>query len=171
MRALRGAAGVLLALVPAAVRAYSEDLDQLLFPVVWILGGLLTAAGLYIFRRRWFGTLALWFAATTGLMLVYGIGWTGDWLRFAGFRAGLERLIEVPTASERGTRFYLWKGHGFAGLENFDYVAYDPSGEIGPLPFPRPVPGSGCTLAVNRPLLPPWRLVTTFNCALFGMVP
>ena len=97
-----------------------------------------------------------------------GFSWTGDWVRFIGFEVGLEQLVPVATTKPMNYRFYYWNSWGFAGYEGQDYLAYDPDGEIARLSSSGSIKESACQIYNNRSMLPPWRLITAFECNLLG---
>jgi hypothetical protein len=163
-------------LVPAAVRDYIDHFDgSLFFPVFWIGGSVLILfpiciLSIFVWARGeiFLGLLSCGFIVTTMGLFVVGFDWTGDWIRFLGFEMGLEQLPLVRSETARIGPVYHWRGWGIAGMENDAYLVSDRSGDVARLPLGAAISGSVCPIADNRPMMPPWRLVATYECNLFG---
>lgn len=165
---------MVLAAYPAWVRANSGGV---LVPVTWAaecgLAAGLAAIGLaaakgpwIVVERRLFRAALSSFAVSYILLIALGFDWTGDWLRFAGFRAGWQTEPALPGAGPADWRIYHWRSWGFAGLKNDAYLVSDPNGRLAALPDNGVLPGLACPIAQHRALVLPWHLITTANCVL-----
>ena len=170
-----GALGLALAAYPAWVRGSADGSG--LFPAIWALEcgvaagfvaiGITVSAGRFVAaERRLFRAAIGSFGASYVLLALVGFGWTGDWLRFAAFRAGLrtERLVAGTGPAE--WRVYAWRRWEFAGLANAAYLVFDPAERLAALPGSGLLPGVACQIVEDRAMMRPWHLVTTANCVL-----
>ncbi|WP_158745701.1 hypothetical protein [Acidisphaera sp. L21] len=108
--------GVLTAAVPAVLRGYDALEWVAEFPVYWISGVAIGAALIHLIVAAgpWDDAAAshalkrfvLGFGVATILLVILGIGSTGDWIRFALFQSGLESLEPLSGTQLASAQFY-----------------------------------------------------------------
>ncbi len=156
-------------------------IDDLLAALLWIVGeptlGIGFCCGLALNLWHWRWRRAVSFAGVIGLYFALGAlaggnhveAWISNWLRFLVMYPAYATDAPSRTPAPDGLIRYLWRGYGFAGMENDDYLVFDRTGRFSAKQrraHPDGDFGLTCEIVATQPMVGRWVIVTTFNCDL-----
>ena len=142
--------------------------------LMWLGPWFCSALVWHLSQRRW--RRAASYAAAIGAYaaLWAGLGArhlqrVGDWEFFLVAYPFYARDAAARSPGADGLIRYPWSERGFAGMNNFEYLVFDPAGRFSPQAqqaHPDGKFGLACTIVAVRPMLGDWVVVTTYNCVL-----